>query len=75
MKTRVYVEQSDVNKLYVVWEHQEYDTHEVSYHKTKKGAYKYIMKRHYDNWELCGYVQPGSYDELWFSVVERCLNE
>lgn len=62
-------------KLYIVNYISDYDSYEVSYHKTKVGAYKYIMKRQYDNWKLLGYVQPGSYDELYFTVTEKELKE
>lgn len=64
-----------MSKLYIVCYNCDYDTYEVSYHKSKKGAYKYIMKRQYDNWMLCRYVAPGSYDELFFNVIERELME
>lgn len=52
-----------------------YDSYEVSYHLTRKGALKYIMQRHYENWDRLRYVVPMSYDELDFYIQEKELNE
>ena len=64
-------------KLYIVntvsWDG--YDSWESSYHLTRKGALKYIMDSQYNNWELCRYVQPGSYDELRMYITEKDLFE
>ena len=65
-------------KLYVVTsiDHSGYDTYDVSYHLTRKGALKYIMKSQYRNWEQCRYVQPNnSYDELRMYITEKELFE
>lgn len=61
------------DKLYVVSYVEPYDVYECSYHKTRKGALKYIMKRNYEHWELCRYV--SGYDELFFSIREKELSE
>ena len=52
-----------------------YDSWEVSYHRTRKGALKYIMKRHYDNWVACRYIAEDSYNSLYFYVSDHDLNE
>ena len=53
-----------------------YDSWESSYHLTRKGALKFIMKSQYRNWELCRYVQPNnSYDELRMYITEKELFE
>ncbi len=61
------------DKLYVVSYVEDYDGYECSYHKTRKGALKYIMQRQYEHWDLCRYV--GGYDELFFSIREKELSE
>lgn len=64
-------------KLYVVtsFDHSGYDTWDVSYHLTRKGALKFIMDSQYRNWELCRYVKPNSYDELMMYIREKELFE
>jgi len=64
-------------KLYVVTsiDHSGYDTWDMSYHLTRKGALKYIMDCQYKNWELFRYVRPNSYDELRMYIEERELFE
>lgn len=64
-------------KLYVVntASPDGYDSWESSYHLTRKGALKMIMQRQYHNWELCRYVQSGSYDELRMWISEKELME
>lgn len=61
------------DKLYVVSYVEDYDTYECSYHRTRKGALKYIMQRQYEHWELCRYV--SGYNELFFSIREKELSE
>lgn len=64
-------------KLYIVTavDHGGYDSWDVSYHLTKKGALKYIMQRKYQQWELCRYITPGSYEDDYFYISERELSE
>lgn len=62
-----------MSKVYIVVYAEDYDSHEVSYHKTKKGAYRYIIQRQYENWSLCRYVYE--YDRLYFTVYEKDLME
>lgn len=62
-----------MDKVYVVMYVEDYDSYEVSYHKTKKGAYREIMRRQYVNWKLCRYV--SEYDVLYFTVYEKELKE
>lgn len=60
-------------KVYIVTFVEDYDSYEVSYHITRKGALKEIMRRKYENWTLCRYV--SGYDELFFCVTERDLHQ
>lgn len=60
-------------KVYIVTFVEDYDSYEVSYHLTRKGALKEIMRRQYENWTLCRYV--SWYDELFFCVTERDLHQ
>ena len=62
-----------MSKVYIVVFVEDYDSFEVSYHKTKKGAYREIMRRQYENWTLCRYV--NEYDMLYFTVYEKDLKE
>ena len=64
-------------KLYVVntVSYDGYDSWESSYHLTRKGALKMIMKTQYTNWEMCRYVQPDSYEELRMYITEKELLE
>lgn len=63
-------------KLYIVnSSYDGYDAYEVAYHLTRKGALKYIMTRKYNEWELCRYIQPGSYDDGHFWITEGVLGE
>lgn len=52
-----------------------YDSSEVGYHLTRKGALKEIIARNYHNWELCRYIQPGSWDDLHMWISEGKLEE
>lgn len=52
-----------------------YDVYEVSYHRTRKGALRYIMARKYQMWELLRHIQPGGYDDECMYVTERELFE
>lgn len=52
-----------------------YDSWDVSYHLTKKGAWRYIINRNYDNWLTCRYVCPGSWDDLYMYIREGVLQE
>lgn len=58
-----------MTKVYIVTYVEDYDSYDVSYHKTRKGALRYIMARQYENWELCRYV--SEYDQLFFVVKEQ----
>lgn len=62
-----------MTKVYIVTYVGDYDSYDVSYHKTRKGAFKYIMHRQYENWTLCRYV--NSYDQLFFVVTEQEVME
>ena len=64
-----------VKKLYVVTsvDHGGYDSLDVSYHLSRKGALKFIMNSNYYNWMVCRYISPGSYDELTMYITEREL--
>lgn len=60
-------------KVYIVNWIEDYESFEVSYHLTRKGALREIMRRQYEHWALCRYV--SGYDEHFYSVSERDLNE
>lgn len=64
-------------KIYIVVsvDYGGYDSWDVSYHKTRRGALKFIMNSNYDNWMNCRYVRPGGYEELTMYVIERELEE
>lgn len=63
-------------KLYIVnSSYDGYDSYEIGYHLTRKGALKHIMDRKYNDWELCRYIQPGSYDESRMWITEGVLSE
>lgn len=66
-----------VDKMYVVTsvDHGGYDSWDVSYHKTRKGALRYIINSNYRQWELCRYIASGSYDELYMYITERELDD
>lgn len=63
-------------KLYIVTavDYGGYDSWDVSYHLTKKGALKYIIDYTYNTWLLCRYIKPGSYDEPNLYISERELS-
>jgi hypothetical protein len=65
------------SKLYIVTmvDPCGYDSWDVSYHLTKKGAYRAIIDRNYLNWEECRYINAGSYDDLHMYVREGVLQE
>lgn len=48
--------------VYVVMSTESYDSWDVSYHKTKKGAYKWIMNAMYQRWEYYRYI--GGWAEM-----------
>lgn len=52
-----------------------YDSWDVSYHKTRKGALRFIMKSKYQDWARFGYIAPGSYDDNHMYINERELAE
>lgn len=52
-----------------------YDSWDVSYHKTRKGALKFIMNCNYNNWMKCRYVIQGGYEEITMYITERELVE
>lgn len=62
-------------KLYIVSLSyvEDYESFEVSYHLTKKGAYRWIIRQQYENWLRCRYVY--GYDELFYSIREGKLLE
>lgn len=66
-----------MNKLFIVQlvSCDGYDSWEVSYHLTKKGAYKYIMQRKYSLWQNYGYIPPDSYEDEYMYIREVELNE
>lgn len=63
-------------KLYVVTEvdYGGYDSYDISYHLTRKGALKFVIDRNYNNWQLCRYIRPGTYDDLNLYITEKELN-
>lgn len=65
------------SKLYIVTmiDPCGYDSWDVSYHLTKKGAYRAIIDRNYLNWEQCRYIHSGGYDELQMYIREGILQE
>ena len=62
-----------MNKVYIVTHVGDYNSYDVSYHKTRKGALKYIIERQYENCQLCRYV--SEYDKLFFVVKEQEVKE
>lgn len=62
-------------KLYVVTavDPGGYDSWDVSYHLTRKGALKYIMDRKYESWEYLRYIKPNSYDDDHYYITEKEL--
>lgn len=64
-------------KIYIVVsvDHGGYDSWDVSYHKTRKGALLFIMRSNYQNWLDYRYVRPGGYEELTMYIIERELEE
>lgn len=64
-------------KLFIVTsvDYGGYDSYDVSYHLTRKGALKYIMQRKYGTWEACRYIKPNSYDDEYMYISERELHE
>lgn len=63
-------------KLYIVNScYDGYDSYEVSYHLSRRGALKYIMDRKYNEWEMCRYIQPGSFDDASYWITEGVLEE
>lgn len=50
-----------------------YDVWDVSFHRTRKGALKYIIDRNYQNWLTCRYINPESYDNLCMYIREEEL--
>lgn len=64
-----------MNKFYIVVFVDTYDEYEVSYHKTKKGAHKEIMRRKREAWEQFRYITPGSYEDCYFKIKEKELND
>lgn len=51
-----------------------YDSWEISYHLTRKGALKYIMNAKYSNWEKWRYITPGGYEDEHFFLSEHDLH-
>lgn len=66
-----------MSKLFIVTavEPGGYDSWNVSYHLTRKGALKYIMARRYAVWNDLRYIYPGSYDDDYFYISEGELCE
>lgn len=62
-----------MSKVYIIVLVEDYDSYEVSYHKTKKGAYREIIRRQYENWSICRYV--SEYEMLYYTIHERELME
>lgn len=55
--------------------HDGYDSWDVSYHLTKKGAWRAIIEMNYQNWLNCRYVRPGSWDDLHLYIREGVISE
>lgn len=66
-----------MSKVYVVTsvDHGGYDSWDVSYHLTKRGAMKFIINSHYANWSTYRYVKSGGYEDLHLYFTEYELNE
>lgn len=65
-----------MDKIYVVSSSYDgYDSYEISYHKTRKGALKYIIDRNYEAWELCRYIHDDSYDKPHMWITEKELHD
>lgn len=62
-----------MSKVYIVTEVDDYDSYDVSYHETRKGALRYIIARQYENWELCRYI--SGQDQLFFVIKEVGVKE
>jgi hypothetical protein len=62
--------------LYVVNESYDgYDAYEISYHLTRKGALRFIMRQNYKTWELCRYINEDSWDMPHMWISEGVLRE
>lgn len=62
-----------MTRVYIVTEVDDYDSYDVSYHKTRKGALRYVMDRQYENWELDRYTRE--YYQSVFTVKEQEVKE
>lgn len=63
------------DKIYVVTSHDEWDSWDIGYFKTKKGAYKWIMQLKYEQWMLHRYINEYSYGVMDYYVDEKELND
>lgn len=59
--------------VYIVSYVETYDVYEVSYHKTKKGAYKWIMSTMYEEWNKYRWLHPDY--TPYYVVDEKELKE
>lgn len=64
-------------KIYIVVsvDHGGYDSWDVSYHRTRKGALKFIMNSKYADWNRFRYIQQGGYEDNYMYITERELYE
>lgn len=65
----------ELTKIYVVVFVDTDHHYEVSYHRTRKGAHKEIMMRKREAWEHYRYIAPGSYEDYYFTIREKELND
>lgn len=64
-------------KVYIVHEIDPcgYDSWECSHHLTRKGALKFIIDSHYDDWMRFRYITPGGYDDRSMYITDRELRD
>ena len=64
-----------VDKVYIVTSVGDWDSWDIGYYKTRKGALKAIMTIKYDQWMLCRYIPEGGYDDHRYYVKEQTLHD
>lgn len=64
-------------KIYIVTsvDYGGYDSYDISYHLSRKGALKYIMNCKYADWLTYRYIVPGGYEDSCLYISERDLHE
>lgn len=66
-----------MDKVYVVTsvDHSGYESWDISYHRTRKGALKFIMNSKYYDWLNLRYIEAGSFDDSYMYISERELSD